>query len=44
MISQFFFLAQVMIKTKAFEKGEKKQVPVSELLDQMETKLPFHKK
>ncbi|GFR96782.1 phosphoenolpyruvate synthase [Elysia marginata] len=41
---KFISVLKLMIKTKGYEKNEKQQLSISELLDKMETKLPFLKR
>ncbi|KAK3757984.1 hypothetical protein RRG08_058296 [Elysia crispata] len=41
---KFISVLKLMLKTKAYEKNEREQMSIPELLDKMETKLPFHKR
>ncbi|RUS84180.1 hypothetical protein EGW08_008067, partial [Elysia chlorotica] len=41
---KFISVLKLMLQTKAYEKKEREQVSVPEILDKMDTKLPFHKK
>lgn len=41
---KFISVLKLMVKTKAYEKNEREQMSISEILDKMETKLTFFKR